>query len=129
MKNRNFKPESYFQSIYSYIDLDPVFFQLATVDDLMDVIRMDIVATYNYKNEMLYLLKLHEGTFRIMGINLKKYEFFKFNINEIITRVTERSEKIFNDLDGHIYQMYIDQSNILSNFTHLKRYMVVILTK
>jgi hypothetical protein len=54
------------------------------------------------------------------------YEFFLFNINELLIRITERSIKTFNDLDCSIYQSYY---KIFPNFSHLKRYMVVILTK
>jgi hypothetical protein len=118
----NLAPQFYFQPKYTYINLDPVFFQIVDIDGLMDVVPKEINIMYKLKNEMIYIL--HEN--KIIGINLNMYEFFLFNINELLIRITERSIKTFNDLDCSIYQSYY---KIFPNFSHLKRYMVVILTK
>jgi hypothetical protein len=115
-------PQFYFTPKYQFINLDPVFFQLVEIEDLMVVLPKEIDATYNLKNEMLYVLKDN----KIWAINLKMYEFFKFNPTEIITRITGRSIKTISDLEGLEYQA---QYKIFPNFQLLKRYMVVILTK
>ena len=50
-------PEFYFKPKYIYTNLDPVFFQLRDLRDLMDVSPKDIDFLYNYKDEMLYFLR------------------------------------------------------------------------
>jgi len=117
-----FTPQYYFSPKYIYTNLDPVFFQLRDIDDLMDVVPKTINATYNYKNEILYLLVDN----KIWGINLKMYEFFKFSTEDIISKLMQRTSDWYYDSDGSQYQKYY---KILPNFTHLKRYLVVILSK
>lgn len=118
----NSVPQFYFSPKYSYVNLDPVFFQLKDVDDLMDVVPKKINASYNFKNEMIYLLLDN----KITGINLKMYEFFKFSNEEIISRLMERTLDSYYDSDGSQYQKYY---KILPKFTYLKRYLVTILSK
>ena len=63
-------PQFFFTPKYTYINLDPVFFQLKDIQDLMDVLpKKDIIKVYNYKNEMLYILKDN----RITGLDLRMY--------------------------------------------------------
>ena len=118
----NFIPQFYFSPKYNYINLDPIFFQLKDIDDLMDVIPKKIDSTYCYKDEMLYILSQN----KISGINLKTYNFFKFSIGEILTRVAERTNRTCDDLDCKIHEDYY---KILPNFTQLKRYLITLLTK
>ena len=132
-----FIPQFYFTPKYTYVNLDPVFFQLGYIEDLMDVLPKKIDTIYNYKNEMLYILSKHEkggqtssidlkeGN-QISGINLKMYEFFKFNIDEILTRIGERTTDIYDDLEGETYQNYYKK---LPKFQQLKRYIITFLTK
>ena len=116
----NLTPQFYFVPKYTYINLDPVFFQIIDIEGLMDVVPKKIDFLYNLKNEMIYIL--HEN--KITGINLKMYEFFKFNTEEIIKILRQRTIKCFDDLDATIYQSYY---KILPNFTFLKRYLITIL--
>jgi hypothetical protein len=116
-------PQFYFSSKYQYINLDPVFFQLRDVDDLMDVMPKQIDILYNYKGEMIYTLSSQN---KITGINLNMYNFFQFKVDEIIQRLSERTNTIHVDLSGEIYEHYY---KILPNFTQLKRYLITILTK
>jgi len=118
----NAAPQFYFTPKYQYINLDPVFFQIAEIEDLMAVLPKEIDGTYIFKNEMIYVLKDN----KISGINLKMYEFFKFKTDEIIEHINYRTAVTVNDIDG---QMYLNQYKIFPNFQHLKRYLVVILTK
>ena len=115
-------PEFYFAPRYEYINLDPVFFQIKDIQDLMDACPEQIDSYYNYKNEMLYLLVDN----KIIGINLLMYEFFQFNVDEIKTKLSERTANLIYDIDTEIYQSYY---KILPNFIHLKRYLVTLLSK
>ena len=116
-------PQFYFQPKYSYINLDPVFFQIKDIQDLLDVLPKEKDVVYNFKNEMLYVLKDN----KITGIDLKMYGFFKFDIAEIIEIFQNSQTAVYiNDMDG---QMYHNQYKIFPNFQNLKRYLVVILTK
>ena len=114
-------PQFYFTPKYKYTNLDPVFFQLKDIDDLMDVLPKKIDKLYNYKNEMIYLQKDNN----IWGISLSMFSFFNFNIDEIINGLSERikNNQIKLDLDGEIYQSYY---KIFPNFEFLKRYIVTI---
>jgi len=118
----SFVPQFYFQPKYSYINLDPVFFQLKDIEDVLDVLPKEIDAIYNLKNEMLYCLKDN----KISGLDLKMYTFFKFDIPQLLTSIVERSKTTITDSEGIEYQKYY---KIFPNFSHLKRYMIVILTK
>lgn len=115
-------PDFYFNPKYQYINLDPVFFQIKDIDDLMDVLPKQIEAVYNFKNEILYIYNEN----KIWGVNLNMYNYFLFNINDICFRVNERTNNAKLDLDGNIYQTY---NKILPIFTHLKRFLIILLTK
>jgi hypothetical protein len=87
----------------------------------MDVLPKEIDFLYNFKNEIIYLLVGN----KITGIDLKMYKFFKFNVEEILARIQERTKKYLNDSDGSTYLSYY---KILPNFSRLKRYLIVILS-
>ncbi len=118
----NLTPQFYFIPKYKYINLDPVFFQIVDIEGLMDVVPKEIDVIYNLKNEMIYIL--HENN--ITGINLKMYEFFKFDTKEIVKNLRQRTIKCFDDFDAATYQSYY---KILPNFALLKRYLITILSK
>jgi hypothetical protein len=119
----NIAPQFYFQPKYTYINLDPVFFQIKDIQDLTDVLPKEKDVVYDFKSEMLYVLKDN----KITGIDLKMYAFFKFNLDEIKEEVSNKNTAVYlNDMDG---QMYLNQYKFFPNFPHLKRYMVVIMTK
>jgi len=71
---------------------------------------------------MLYLLKENQ----LWGLDLNMYEFFNFDIEHILIKITNNSTEIFTDLTGETHQKYY---KIYPNFENLKRYMVVLLTK
>jgi len=110
-------PQFYFSPKFTYINLCPVTFQLKDIQDLMDVLPKDIMKAYNLKNEMLYILKDN----KITGIDLRMYEFFKFDINEILVKVAGRTFSTISDIDGSFHQSYY---KIFPNFELLKRYLV-----
>ncbi len=116
-------PEFYFKPQYTYTNLCPVFFQLKDIQDFMDVLPKKIDSLYNYKNEMVYILRENN----IWGIDLKMYEFFQFDIPTILEKLKERTIFLISeDLDAEIYQSYY---KIFPNFEYLKRYLVTILSK
>ena len=115
-------PLFYFRPKYTYINLDPVFFQLANVDDVMDVLPKEIDVVYQYKNDMIYILKDD----KITGINLEMYRFFQFNIVDMRNRIDLRTTLSYLDEEGNKYQEYY---KIFPEFSLLKRYMVAILSK
>ena len=118
-------PELYFKPKYTYVNMDPVFFQLRDLQDLMDVLAKEFHCIYQYKNEMIYILVGNN----IVGINLKMYEFFNFDINDMIHKLGQRlkiGHEYTTDSEGEIYQSYY---KIFPNFELLKRYIVAILSK
>jgi hypothetical protein len=118
----NNAPQLYFKPKFTYINLDPVFFQLAYVDEVMDVLPKEIDCVYQYKEEMIYILRDN----KITGINLEMYRFFQFNIDDLRTNIELRSNFTFYDKEGNEYQKH---NKIFPEFTLLKRYMVSIVSK
>lgn len=114
-------PQFYFSPKFMYTNLDPVFFQLKDIQDLMDVVPKEITKAYNFKNEMLYIQKDN----KIWGLNLKMYEFFKFDISTIICEIKSKTFAYFEDFDGEIYMSYY---KIFPNFEFLKRYIVTLVS-
>jgi len=112
-------PDLYFTPKYTYTNLDPVFFSIKDFDDIIAIIPKDITKAYNYKNEMLYLLRDEN----IWGIDLKMYKFFGFDNDKILELIKSKSISICDDIDGEIYISYYRQ---LSTFVNLKRYVVVL---
>ena len=116
-----FAPEFYFRR-YSYINLDPVFFSLKDEQDLFDVLPKEIDAYYFLKEDMIYILS---GK-KISGLDIEMYKFFNFDIEKIVDKLTQRTKgPILHDPDGEYYEKYYKQ---FPNFTHLKRYLIVLLT-
>ncbi|MFW6377083.1 MAG: hypothetical protein ACOCZ5_00420 [bacterium] len=115
-------PLLYFKPKYTYINLDPVFFRIADVQDVMDILPKEIDCVYQYKNDMIYILKDN----KITGINLDMYRFFRFNIVNLRNHIDLRSTFSFLDEEGVEYQKY---NKIFPEFTLLKRYMVAIVSK
>lgn len=115
----NLAPQFYFSPKYIYTNLDPVFFQIKDIQDLMDVLPKKIDNLYNYKDEMLYILSEN----KIWGVNLKMYEYFQFKIEDIVVNIKGRTKAAISDMDGSHYQSYY---KLFPNFTHLKRYLVTL---
>lgn len=115
-------PQFYFSPKYIYTNLDPVFFQIVEIEDLMAVLPKEITKVYNFKNDMIYILKDD----KIWGVDLRMYAFFKFNIPSIIDRLKSRTFYYNEDSEGDVYQSYY---KIFPNFQQLKRYVVTIVSK
>lgn len=124
-------PYYYFKPKYGYVNLDPIFFRISTIQDLNDALAKNYDALYNYKGNMLYLLnseKNNQTRESIVGIDLNMYEHFEFNIDELLQTIYKKVpvNQIYNDFDGEIYQKHY---KIYPNFDELKRYLVVLLSK
>jgi hypothetical protein len=113
----NLAPHFYFSPKYQYTNLDPVFFQIKDIDDLIDVLPKKIHNLYNYKEEMLYILFEN----KIWGVDLKMYNYFQFNINEIVLNIQSRAKSTISDISG---DYYLSKYKIFPNFLQLKRYIV-----
>ncbi len=114
-------PIFYFLPRYTYINFDPVFYQIKDSQDLLDALPKSYKHTYLFKNKMLYLLSEK----KIYGLDLDMYRFFKFNIDGIINKLSEMSVNNTVDLEGSVHQEYY---KIFPEFIYLKRYLVVLLS-
>lgn len=117
-------PTFYFSPKYSYINLDPVAFQIGTIDDLFDALPKQYDRYYCYKNEMIYLLKDN----RIIGLNIDTYVLFDFDINGIKERLFERlkdkkENSIIVDTYGKIHNTH---KRNFPKFKDLKKYLVIL---
>jgi hypothetical protein len=115
-------PELYFMPKFKFTDLDPIFFQIKKIDDLFGILPKQIGFSYNYKDEIVYLLAENE----IYGIDLKIYKYFAFDVEELLFKISQITEIAFLDYKGISYQQYY---KILPDFQELKRYIIVFLSK
>jgi hypothetical protein len=118
----NLAPNFYFQPKYNYINFDPIFFQIVDIQSLFDALPKKFDVLYNYRNEMIYLLLEN----KIFGVDLRMYDYFKFDTNDVIKGLSERSTIVHNDLDGMIF---LNHYKIFPNFNLLRRYIITILPK
>jgi hypothetical protein len=112
-------PMHYFKPKHNYTNLDPIFFQIANIEDLMDALPKELDCFYVYKKEMVYVLKNNN----IWGINLTLYSFFQFDIDEIITTLKSKSCSYSDDSEGITYQKYY---KTFPDYEDLKKYIVTI---
>ena len=134
-------PYYYFRPRYNYVNIDPVFFGINDLDDLNNILAKQYSAIYNYKGEMVYLLKTGKadepnwnnntrlyGDAAIVGIDLNMYEHFEFNIDALLQLLYKKvpTEHIYNDFDGEIYEKHY---KTFPDFDDLKRYLIVLLSK
>lgn len=118
-------PRVYFNLNYRYTNIDPVFLKLFNINDLFSQITYDIDGVYLLKNRMLYI---HSG-YDIYGLDMDMFRLFKFDINEIEFRLNKRLKSggvFYNDSEGETYEYFYKK---FPNFSHLKRYLVVLMTK
>lgn len=120
----NNAPYYYFNIRYSYINLDPIIFRISNIQELLDILPKSFDAIYNFKGDMLYILKDD----KITGLDLNMYAHFEFNIDELIEVIHKKvpPKRIYNDFDGETYLKYYKK---FSNFDDLKRYLIVLLSK
>lgn len=116
-------PYYYYSTQYKYTNLDPIFFNLRDNDELFDVLPKEIDSFYLFKNRMLYVLVNKE----IYGLDIEMYRFFKFNVKGLVDRLQKKinGSAIF-DPEGEYYKEYYKK---FPDFSYLKRYLVVIMSK
>lgn len=114
-------PKYYFESKYTYEVIDPVFSNIKTIGDIYDIFEKydKYDSIFNYKDEFLYLLKDNN----IFGIDLRMFDFFKFDKARIIGFVSIMTDKYIYDSDGEIKMNYY---KTLPNFLNLRRYLVAL---
>lgn len=118
-------PKIYFESNFDYYNIDPVFNQIKTTEDILNLVPTILDNIYIYKNEMMYLLTGNS----IIGLDLRMLRFFKLDSDEVIDELDSRLElyqDIIDDSDGELFRPYY---KIFPNFIPLKRYLVTILSK
>lgn len=114
-------PDFYFFPRFTYINLDPVYHNIGDIQDLFDILPTNIEKMYCLKNRMLYVL----SSKIIYGLDLEMYKFFKFNVENIKSKLSEMSFIFFHDPDGEYYEKYY---KIFPEFSLLKRYMIVLVS-
>jgi len=110
-------PTIHFTTNYQYIDVDPVMCQLYSNDDILSYIGKYFDKSYQYKSDIIYLLKDN----KIFGLNLKMYEFFNFDITQLLTTINIGTSANILDSTGDIY---VDYFRKLPYFKYLKRFIV-----
>lgn len=115
-------PYYYFRDKYKYINLDPIYNKISNLEDFANILPNEKFNTFQYRNEMIYLLSDNN----ILGIDLKMYEYFNFDLDKLTSILIDRSITTKHDINGSIYQNYY---KIFPFFEDLKRYLVVLLSK
>jgi hypothetical protein len=111
------KAPDYLISGFRYSVIDPIFNKIESEKEILIKINSAKVA-YIYKNEMIYLWDKNR---QLTGIYLVAYKYFGFNIQSIISMITENCET-YHDVDG---AKYVEYHKKYPEFGHLKRSMVV----
>lgn len=123
-------PFYYFKPRYTYVNIDPVFFGVSSIEELDNFLAKQYAAIYNYKGDMLYILKDADvqSPNGVIGIDLNMYQHFDFDMDKLILTLHKKvpTNRIYNDFDGETYQKHYKS---YPNFDELKRYMVVLLSK
>ncbi len=114
-------PILYFKENYEYVNINPIFDNIRTFEDL-NKFNFHFDVFYNYKNEILYLLSAN----KICGVDLTFFSFFNFDNNKIIDFFKKKSDTIINDLDGSKLKKELF---VFNNNNDLIKYLPVILTK
>jgi len=116
-------PNFYYSSQYEYINLDPIFFNIRDNSELFDILPKEMDSIYFYKQRMLYIL----SNKKIYGLDIEMYNFFKFNIQGMINKIHDLTKHSYiDDSEGKYHKEYYKQ---FPEFSYLKRYLVVILSK
>ncbi len=115
-------PYYYFRGQYNYTNLDPIFNNIHNLDDFSNALPSEKFNTFQYKDEMIYILDNHN----IYGINMKMYEYFNFDLEELTQIIIDKGLPAKHDITGSIYQKYY---KTFPFFEDLKRYLVVFLSK
>jgi len=117
-----------FAEKYPYRNIDPIADKIEKEEEILEIVRqnfyMDHVRLYQYKDEIIYLYS--EGCWKIFGIYLNAFRYFKYDVEKIKTLLYAAipQNQIFLDPDGQNYGTYYKQ---FPDFDQLKRSMVLFL--
>jgi len=117
-------PSLYYDSMFDYICIDPVFDKIKTFNDLTSKLPDVIDTCYVFKDQAIYI---KQGNV-IYGIDLNMFGFFGFDTTKIVDIITNKTflSKTHLDSDGEMHKKML---RTFPNFHHLKRYMCDILEK
>ena len=116
-------PNFYFTPQYRYRNLDPVFYRISNNQELFDILPKNIDAVYKFKDRMVYIL----DDDMIYGIDLEMYNFFKFNVQGMMDKICDLTTgPCIDDPEAEQHKKYY---KIFPEFSYLKRYLVVIMSK
>lgn len=118
---KNKVPLYYFNNNYKIINVDPIFLNIRTVDELFNFLPNEIDKVYIYENKGCYILRNDV----IYCLNFNVLNFYKFDIDIVFSKIKNIANNIFIDTDGDIFVKY---KKIFSQFDDLKRFIVVILS-
>lgn len=118
IENFVLKLPEYYIKTFMYVNLDPFFYNLYTVDELRSYLPSN-GHLYVYKNDMAY----YRSGDVIFGIKLSIYDYLGQDVQTIVQTLSANSEKSVID-DGTEYQKYY---KMFPEFPLLKRSMVVFL--
>lgn len=111
-----------FCELSKYVSIDPIKDCIVDEWDLITRLPLTNSFMYQYKDEIIYVLDRNEN--KIYGIYLNAFKYFKYDIQQIIGRLSNRIEKRIVDQDGTLYQSYYKQ---FPDFDQLKRTIVLFL--
>lgn len=111
-----------FCELYKYQSIDPIKDMIGDEWDLISRIPLTNSFMYQYKDEIIYVLDCNEN--KIYGIYLNAFKYFKYDIQLIMDRLSNRIEKRIIDRDGTLYQSYY---KLFPDFDQLKRTIVLFL--
>ena len=115
-------PKYFFEGGFEYENIDPIFSNIRELDKLLTIIPETIDSYYNYCNESIFLLSEN----KIFGLDLRMFNFFNINYDEIINAINTRTLHKYNDIDGEIYRSYY---RLIPNYINLRRYIVCLMKK
>jgi hypothetical protein len=118
----NDSPYYYFRG-YKFINCDPFFNKIETVEDVLAILPDQHKTVYSYKKEMLYVF---DGDQTIYGVDLRVYAYMGYDVTQLENAICSNTKDCIIDEDGEIHKKYY---KIYPFFENLKRYLSVLLTK
>lgn len=110
-------PDYYFRNRYEYIVIDPIFFKINHVDDILVKIIKKTVEKAYLNNNSLYLLSGNN----IYNINLNTMKFFYFDYNRVVNFFKERISYFIDDSDNSIFDKYY---KYFKGYKYTKRFLI-----
>lgn len=110
-------PDYYFRKRYEYNVIDPIFFKINHVDDiLVKIIKKPVEKAY-LNNNSLYLLSANN----IYNINLNTMKFFYYDYNRVVNFFKERIDYFIDDVDNSIFDKYY---KYFKGYKYTKRFLI-----